>query len=302
MLMTRGILRLILPAIAAAGFPAAAIANDDKPFSLVLSAGAEHDSNVAVEQTDTVSLRGDALAVLEADAKYRLEPAQNLSLTAGYDFEQTLHAEFSAFDMQTHTLSLGLEQRLGATSLAADYSFMHILLGGSGFLDMHQISPSVSGFAAKAIYLRGSFTYTDKNFKTANAFDARNYQVGADAYYFMMHNKAYVSLTGRYEVEDTTGTELAYKGFQLGANLQVPVSSAKVKLGYAYRQRLYDNVTVSIADRRHETRSVIKLSADVPLLGELSFKPEFRYIDRQSNYQPANYREYVETGAFSYRF
>jgi len=167
---------------------------------------------------------------------------------------------------------------------------------------MHMVSPSLSGFASKSIYLRASLTYTDKNFTTANAFDAKNWQGGPDVYYFFMQSKAYVSLTGRYEGEDARGPELTYKGFQLGANLQVPVATAKVRLGYAYRERNYDNVTAAIGARRRENRSVLKVNADVPVVGQLRFKPEFRYIDRNSNYAPADYREYVETVGFSYEF
>lgn len=281
-------------------------AKDEKPFSLVVTAGAEYDSNVSVEQTDVITRQGDMLAILGVEAKYKAKLADKTALTLGYDFEQTLHSDFTDFDMQTHTLSAGLDTQVAGVGVGADYSFSHILLGGDGFLDMHQLSPSVSRFVTKSLYVRGGYTYLDKNFDTFDSRDAKNQQVDGSAYYFFMNNKAYVSFGARYEHENTVSATLDYDSFQLSANLQLPITllerAGKVKFGYAYRERQYDNITPSIGEKREENRSTFKASAELPLVGKFVFKPEYRYVNRNSNYAFSNYNEHVVTGKISYKF
>lgn len=283
-----------------------ALAKEDKPLSLELSVGAEYDSNVSVDQVDVTTREGDMLAVLGARAKYKAEVGGETSIKLGYEFEQTLHEDFTGFDMQTHTLSAGADTKLGGIGLGADYSFYHILLGGDGFLDMHQVGPSLSAFVTDKVYLRVGYTYFDKDFKVADGRDASNHQVTGDVYYFFKDSKAYVSLGGRYETENTADPAFDYDGFQLSANVQLPVAlwsrSGKIKFGYSYRERDYDNVTPSIGVRRHENRSMFRANAELPLTDHLSFKPEYRYVDRNSNYALSNYTEHVANGSFSYRF
>lgn len=300
----RGAAMLVASAAALATVPA--LAKDEKPFSLVVTAGAEYDSNVSVEQTDVITREGDVLAILGVEAKYKAKVAEKTSFTLGYEFEQTLHSDFTDFDMQTHTMSAGVDTRVAGVGLGLDYSFFHILLGGDGFLDMHQITPSVSGFVSKSIYLRGSYSYLDKDFKAIDSRDAENHQVEGDAYYFFMKNKAYLSLGARYEQENTVDPALDYDGFQLSANLQLPISlldrAGKVKFGYSYRERQYDNITPSIREKRHENRSTFKAGAELPLIGKFTLKPEYRYVDRNSNYAFSDYNEHVVTGTLSYKF
>lgn len=283
-----------------------AFAKDDKPFSLSVSAGAEYDSNVTVEQLDVLTSKGDVAAILGASAKYKLSINDKSSLTIGYDFDQSLHKDLTAFDLQTHTLSAGGEFNVGSATLGVDYSFYHILLGGSGFLDMHQINPTISGFITKSIYLRAGYTYLDKSFKLTKNRDAKTSQVAGDGYYFFDNNQGYINLGGRYDNENTVDPTLDYSGFQLSANAQLPVNfltkNSKLKFGYAYRERNYDSITPSIGARRIENRSSFKIAADVPILAHMSFKPEYRYVDRNSNYAFSNYTENVVTGTLNYRF
>lgn len=302
--LTRNLFGAATLILACAQLPAAAQAKS--PFSASITAGGNYDSNVSVAQTDLLTRQGDAAALLGANAQYDLIASKDGSLHVGYAFDQTLHAKLTSFDMQTHDLSVGGSVKVGGATLGADYSFFHILLGGQRFLDMHYLSPSIGGLVGKSLYLRASYTYMRKDFVVATERNANNNQGALDAYYFFMGNKAYVSIGGNYEREKTVDPIYVYKGFKLGAKVQLPVqlfgAQSKLKLGYSYRKRNYDNVTPSIGERRHENRSVFDASADIPLTRKLSLLPAFRYVDRNSNYAFSNYVETIATASLRYRF
>lgn len=308
-MMTRSnLIRLALnvSAAVAALQGASAFAKDEKPLSLIITAGAEYDSNVSVDQADLLTRQGDTAVVLGVAAKYKVALGEDSSLSFGYDFDQSLHTDLSAFDLQTHTASFGADTKVGGLGLGADYSFSHILLGGNSFLDIQQAGPSISGFLTKSIYLRASYVYLDKNFKLSDNRDATAHQGSGDAYYFFMKNKGFINIGGRYGTENAVDLALDYSSFQVGSVVQLPLpllsDGAKVKFGYAYRERNYDNITPVIGAVRHENRSTYKVDAVVPFTEHLSFKPEYRYVDRNSNFASSNYTENVVTGALSYRF
>ena len=66
--------------------------------------GAEYNSNVAVQELDANTGQGDWAATLNARADVSGAPMDKLKLSAGYEFSQTLHDEFDAFDITLHRL------------------------------------------------------------------------------------------------------------------------------------------------------------------------------------------------------
>src|SRR5689334_7447749 len=64
--------------------------------------GAEYNSNVAVPDLDTNTGQGDWAATINLLADATLIPVSKLTLRAGYEFSQTLHQDFDAFDLAIH--------------------------------------------------------------------------------------------------------------------------------------------------------------------------------------------------------
>lgn len=287
-------------------FSAGASAKDTKPWSLSIKAGIQYDDNVTVDQTDVTTGIGDTAAVFEASAGYKLIDKKSGSLEVGYDFSQSLHQDLSDFDIQNHGLSVSGSIDTSGLTIGGMYTFYHLLLGGHRFLDMHMLSPSVAGFVTPQLYVRASYIFFDKSFKTALARDATNHQPGVDAYYFFDDAKAFVSFGGHYEIENATGPEFDYSGYALTTSLQLPLDISqrpgKLKAGYTYSKRNYGNITPSIGVKRRENRSTFHTEADVPLIGDLSGVAEYQYIDRSSNLPSADYTENVITGSLKYDF
>lgn len=281
---------------------AAPAAAADEPWSLELGAGVRYDSNINVEQADIVTGEDDFAAVFEASAEYELKGPAG-SLEVGYDFGQRLYEEFDQFDLQTHAFSADAKTRLGKLRLGLGYGYHVIRLGDDPFLNLHIVTPSVAAFVAKGVYLRGYYTFYDKDFEVADGRDADSHSAGLSAFRFFMDSKAYVNVAARYDIEDTVDPVFDYDGFQAETTLQLPLDNdGRVRFGYGYRERNYDNVTPSIGEKREERRSVLHSEIEVPLIGGLGLEAEYRYTDRNSNFPATDYNEHLVTAMLRYRF
>lgn len=274
-----------------------------KPYSLELTAGAEYDSHLTVEELDVESSLGDIAAIFRLDAEYKPVQSRAGELRLGYSFDQSLYLEQDEFDTQTHRLSAGGSTRIGRARLGTDYSFYHIRLGGDPLLNMHVVSPSVSGFVTDKIFARAYYSYFDKDFERFENRDANTHQGGLTINRYFNRSRSFVSFGARYDNEDAVDPALDYEGFLLTANLQLPLELAarrgKVNFGYSYRDRDYDNVTPSIGERRRENRSVFRVRSELPVARKLSFEAEYRFTDRNSNFPNADYEEHKALAALT---
>lgn len=277
-----------------------------RPWSLGISAGASYDDNVNVSALDVKAGKGDAMGNFGLDAGYKLVDDGTNKLAVSYDFSQSLHATLSQFDIQSHALGMSASTEWDGTTLGLSYTFYHMLLGGSRFLDMHVVNPSVSGFVTPHLYLRASYFYYGKSFYTYVARDASHHEPHMTLFYFFNHAKSFVSLDAQYQIENTTGAQYDYKGYAVTASVQQPLdlgfTTVKFKAGYTYLHRNYDNITPSIGVKRYEDRSTVQASAEVPLTEGLSFELKDRYMDRNSNLLTTKYTENVISGSLHYAF
>lgn len=276
------------------------------PFSWELRTGIGYDSNVTIEQADVITRRGDASLNLGAAARYRLPALGKISLTTGYDFDQSFYEDLTDYNLQIHNFSLSATTPLGKASLSSDYRYFHMRLGNKPFLDMHMLSPAIGSFVTRDLYMRASYSYFDKSFATANGLDAQTHALEASAYYFFQKKRGYASLAARYEGETTRDPALAYDSLQVTTRLQVATDSllqdSKLRLGFAYRTRAYRNPTPSIGVPREEKRYSYSIGADIPVMRGFFLKPEYRHADRNSNYIFTDYSEDTASLTLLYRY
>lgn len=283
--------------VALLGGAPSAFAADKSPLSIEGKIGVQYDSSISVDQTDITARQGDAAFLFGFSGRYRLVKAGRTTLTIGYDFDQTLYEDLSDYNLQIHSPSISTSTQLGDATLSADYRFYHMRLGGDGFLDMHTANPALGGFVAPGLFLRGSYGYSRKNFATANKLDAQTHSGDAGAWYFFHKRRAFVNLSARYEREDAADAAHDYNSWQVAARLQLPFalfgSASRIRAGTAYRTRHYLNVTPSIGAARRETRYSYNLASDIPIGSGFTLRPEWRHMDRNSNYAPADYVENI---------
>lgn len=276
-------------------FSAADSAEDDKQWSLLGRAGAEYDSNVTVSEVDVDTGDSDVAAIFEVEGTFEVTPGTDTALEFGYDFYQSLYADLSQFDLQSHSLSAMLDHEFGNFDADMTYRFSTTSLGGDGFLDIHNIAPTVGFFAIDTVYVSAGYSYLDKNFKTDNARDADQNGVMATAYYFFDEAESFVSLGIRLEWENARGDEFDYDGYLLSARYKTVLgnSDAEIRLGYDFLSRDYSKITPSIGVERDDERHTLTGRAQVPLIGKLNGRLEYKYVDASSNLPSADYNEHI---------
>ena len=198
-----------------------------------------------------------------------------------------------------------MAKRFGKVTVATDYQYSHILLDNNSYLDMHMVSPSISGFAGDRLFLRAAYTYLRKGFVTSANLDANTDMAAFDAYRFFAKRKGYIAIGLRYEDENAAGPQYDYRGLQGTVKAQIPFrllkSNARAKLSYSYGERNYRSITPSIGVERFEKRSTWNIGFELPLSKVLTFKPSLRFVDRDSNNPIYDYREHMITGMLSYK-
>lgn len=278
----------------AMALPAAAHAKDT--WSLELEAEGFYDSQLVVEEVDLEEAQDDFGIKLGADVEFQAIDKKAFELELGYDFGQTLYAEFDEFNLQSHVAHVAAATRLGGAKLGARYAFSHYRLDGDALFDMHSITPSVAGFVADQLYARGYYTYLDKDFSQRDGRDATGHQVGGSLFKFFDGNASYVSLNGRWEQEDAFDPAFDYDGFSIGADARLSLNGERsgpyVQAGVDYRDRDYDAITPSIGEVRTEDRLRGKAAFVYPLNDKLRVETGYRYTDRNSNLPSANYVEH----------
>lgn len=273
-------------------------------FSFEGSLGAEYDSRITVEELDLQRSEGDVAAVFDAAFRYRPVETKRGELTFGYDFGQRSYLQLGDFDRQSHRFSADGKLDVGRARIGANYAFTHLRLGGNSFLNMHMVRPSIRIPLAKRTSATPYYRYLRKNFTRSEGRDADAHALGTTVIH-RLGGRALLIAGARYDRENAVNPELDFDGFELNGAVQWPLNLAstpgRVRMGYSYRKRDYDNVTASIGERRRENRSVFSALAEVPVMERTSFRTGLRYTIRDSNFPITDYNELRASATFVFR-
>lgn len=302
-----------LPVLLAGTFASAAeaqLANSeersDSPFSVGVSAGVEYDSNVSVNELDSNTGADDFKAVIDADFEFENKLGEKTELQLGYSFSQSIHDQFSNFDLQSHFASADLSHSFEAVDVGAAYRAIYTRLGGDGFMWMQQFSPYFSKFIGKKLFVRADYTYTDKDFESRTDRDATAHAGGADLYFFLNGVKTYFIAGYRYEDEDASDDQFDFQAHNLKARISQRVSlgslDAKMKLGYRYEDRNYSSVTPSIGAVRDDTRHRFEAELEIPITERIYSLLEYEHGNFSSNLPSADYNQDVASARLGVRF
>lgn len=274
----------------------AAHADDDSwSFDVEGSAGIEYDDNISVTELDVNTAQDDFKAVLDASLGVENEFGQGTEFDLSYNFSQSLHFDFSQFDIQTHRISANLEHDLGDVSVGALYNLSYATLGGNGFLTLQQISPFVSAYLGKKVLIRAAYEYKNKNFKNRVDRDADVHGGGADVYIFINGIRTFVLAGYKYESQDATAPQFDFTGHNFKARFsqRFPIGKrdAEFKIGWRYEARNYESITPSIDAIRDDDRHKFQAEVEIPVTEHFYLAFEYEYADFSSNLPSADYTQ-----------
>ncbi len=280
---------------AAAGAQVDETDKGESSFSFEASAGVEYDSNVSVIDLDVSTAADDFAGVIDAGFEFETELGQGTEIELSYDFSQSLHGEFTEFDIQSHRGSVGIDHDFGKLSAGATYIFANATLGGDGFLTLQQISPFVSGFLGKTVFVRAAYEFRDKNFKNRTDRDAKVHAGGVDVFFFIDGVRTYILGGYKYEAENTVADRFDFQGhnFKLRFVKRLPFRGhdAKFELGWRYEKRDYRSITPAIGKVRNDNRHKVKAELEIPVMDHVYVLVEYEYSDFSSNLPSADYTQ-----------
>ena len=303
----RGARGCMLAAAALLAAPAPGSAADS-PFSweFEAKAGAEYDSNISVIELETATSADDIAAVFDASLELEAELGEHTSLRAGYDFSQSLHADFTNFDLQTHRGSAGLSQEIGRVTFDVDYSFVDASLGRKGFLTINRIAPALSGFIGKELFWRLEYVYTDKNFTNRTARDAKVNAGAASLYYFLDGTRSYWTLRYRYEDENAVAPEFDFRGHEIRLRytrrFAFGAGDSRLRLTGRYEKRNYRAITPEIAEIRDDDRYHLEAEWEIPLSRHFFFEAAYEFASFVSNLPSADFNQHLVSDRLGVRF
>lgn len=269
----------------------------DLDFRIEGKAGAEYNSNVAVLDLDTNTGEGDWAATISGLVEVGGSPVDGLTLRGGYEFTQTLHDAFEAFDLTLHR---------GYAEAAYDFEFAtfgvlgnlaHASLGGNEYLTFTQVSPYISRQFDDALFLRVSYAATDKSFEGRPERDAVSDTIAADAYFFLDGTQRYIIVGGKVTEEDAASDELDFSGGSARVRLVQRFGAfdreMTFRAGVDYEQRDYDDPTPLIGAPREDRRTGVDISLESPITDNIFVEGSYRFGGYESNLAAADYQEHV---------
>jgi hypothetical protein len=294
-------------ATAAAAQDAVTPTAQDRAVTINLGAGFEYDSNVAVLELDTSTNAGDRAALLDFGVAYDKPGAGRFDVRAGYDFSQSLHDDFDAFDVRIHRGSATLSYDLGRVDIGTTLQHADAELDGSDFLTLQQISPYLSKLIGQRLFLRFAYAHSDKEFAGNPDRGATADALSADVYVFVDGLTTYLLFGYRNDHEDAIDAQFDYGGDMYRVQLTKRLNRERereltLRTSLRVENRDYKYPTSSIGAPRRDDRTQVEVSLELPLGERTTAQLVYEHADNRSNLPSVDFAEDVLSVRFRARF
>jgi hypothetical protein len=276
-------------------------------FSSDIQLGYGYDTNVAIDDVDLNTSQGDQFADLKLSGQVRVETENDASFSASVILSEKKYNTFELFDGRLSLTSLGVEKEISGLTLGLSLRYIDYQLDGSGFLDMYQVSPSLSWFPSRKTYVRSVYEYSDESFDRSPGRDNQQHKAGVTGYYFIKGLRKYMTLRAQVSrnsadddvfEHDATELRLAYH-----QNVRLFAREAILKVSYRYQRRDYDEaVEPTIGGFREDRRHRYEIDFEFPVTKSLSIISDISANDYQSNLASADYSQRVFKATLKYSF
>lgn len=237
---------------------------ETRPYGLYGSAGFQYDSNVVLAGEDVgISDQDDGRAVIDVGGFYNPQLTDDIQMSVGYEFFQSLHFDLTEFNLQDHRPEIQFVGRWNDFRLGLLTRYDFYLRDGSKFLQQVTGSPFVSylerDLGRLDVYYRVRLRdFLESDFKER---DAVNQAPGIRQVFYLDTPDRYVSFGYQFDREDPNrnldiANSFAYDGqeFNCGAGWKFPFGLL-AELDYAYRRERYpENSLIAFGSTSSEGR------------------------------------------------
>jgi hypothetical protein len=276
---------------------ASAEPSEEGALTFEMGADLEYDSNIALLEVDTSTNAGDTVGTLRFGLGYDMPNDGRFDWNAGYNFSQTMHQDFDAFDLRLHRGSSTLSWDFGRVDFGVMLQHADAELDGQSFMTLTQVSPYLTKLAGSKLFLRFAYVDTDKDFagNSQRAADAESWT--SDVYIFLDGLTTYLLLGARIDDEDAIDGQFDYEAqrFRLQVSHRFSLRSRTLtfRAGLRTESRDYSSVTPSIGAIRSDDRLELDASAELPLGDRLTASFELRRANNDSNLSSVDFNEDV---------
>ncbi len=254
--------------------PLVAQAQENARVNGYIEGGFEHDSNVTVDELNTSSDQSDEAWVFDAGLEGVLQPTEPLNVTLGYSLSGRRYQSLDQFDQDIHLLSADISYDFDPVTIGTSYHFSHATLGSDPFLDFRRASVYLGSLVGESVYLLASLQDKSKDFDDSDARDADIRGASLDSFFFFNQARSHllIGLDGdREDAEaDAYDNDLLRVRVALVHRFTLAGEENRLRLGWRYEDREYDEVTVTSSD---------PLLND-PLTGDLTERSTSKRADR----------------------
>lgn len=263
-----------------------------------LEMGAGRDSNVAIDDIDLSLSDGDNYtdAGFSTDLRYRLDDHWDLS--AGVTVSDKRYHTYDSFDGQLVIASAGADRQWGDVTAGISLRWIDYELDESPFLTMEQVSPTLSWFPSRNLFVRFDYVVSDEEFDASPGRNSHREGAGGTAYYFLNGLRHYWLFRAGFSTDDADDPVFSYRGregrFLYHRALPALGQDTSIEIIYRFEDRQYEKVREPDLDEfRRDRRSRLELRLNYPVGESLELSARYARANYRSNLESAAFRQHV---------
>jgi len=265
-----------------------------------------YDSNVAVDEVDSNTRKGDTALRTKLAFGYKDNITERLKLSARFSYSAKEYNDLNEFDIRTHLLSSGFSYSLGAINTGVNIYYANTDLDRDDFLTLKRASPFASGHLSKNIFARAAYSHSYKDFSGRPERDANSDAINGDLYYFFDRTNHFVSAGYQYKSENAESSLFDYDSHKVKLRwtkrLIVFKQNTKLKLGLSYENRVYVDKTSAGSQAREDDRMRYSSLLEVPVFSNGFIDFSYEYSDYDSTLASQNYTQDLLQVGFRYEY
>lgn len=270
----------------------ALLAGENKAsFAFDAKLGYLNDSNAGISDLDTNSGSADTATTYGLALSASLPISNHFVSRIGYDFNDTSYENLSQFDLGLHHAFAELTWKPSLLDANINVEKLSATLDGDDYLDLVQVTPSISRLIGNKVYLRGAYTQASKRYDTLPNRDASNDAYRADVYMLIDNMDRYIAVGIQNSEEDADDAAFDYSSLRwnmtYGHTFAVASRDMKFKASLSHEGRTYAIEDDSIGDNRQDKRMRLRVGADWHILEHVSLAAHVEHTDIRSNLESA---------------
>lgn len=268
-------------------------------FSLNGGVGFELDDNVTLSEQDLATGLSDEALVLNAGVDIYMLRDENLWVSFGYDFYQSLYRTLTDFDAQIQEPGVSIGGRIGRVYPTFSYAYRHEMLGSEDYLSAQQIDFDLE------IALAGSWSallgveneWRDFEPTPARSGSVTTLIVGQTIRFF--DGLVSAALFWEPSWQRTDGTPFNYDGQAINAQVGFFIPRGRgidLSLSYEYADRDYTDLTSGFGSGfRHDHYHIVWSRLSMPLARFAEVSVDYLFVDSNSTLVGLNYSQNILT-------